>query len=456
MKKGINFKETGLFMFIVLLACALFGIDSGIMAADVVTGAGGGVTETAQVQSTQWVKANAEDLMLNDIERKVVKIRPMGNPLEQIARYATKRSATSMVQEYYATDVLPIKTTVKTTYTEEAVTGVSDITLDTNNNAIFSKYETIMFPGVLGWEEGGTVQSDEYLIAYVTGKASDKKLELTVVNGKKIGTNLNSFPTLASAKEIIRMGRAHNEFDMQTTPFAKAPTKFTQYLQIFKAQIEETTLAAIQSQNQEADWGFSDIEEEAIFDMKRGMNKNFMVGSKRKIYDTESKEVYLTGGIWWQAKGEFVYGDGTDNQITFDELVQMTQKAFTGNAGNKEKVFLVGSDLMTNLSLIDYSQTQKPAATTVVKYGITFKEITTNFGTLWVIHDESMDECGMSKNGLIIDPTFLRKYAIKELSTFDLDKRKSGESDADARTITEISGLVLQNQEAHIRVAPHA
>jgi hypothetical protein len=227
-------------------------------------------------------------------------------------------------------------------------------------------------------------------------------------------------------------------------------------LQIFKAQIEETTLAAIQSQNQEADWGFSDIEEEAIFDMKRGMNKNFMLGSKRKIYDTESKEVYLTGGIWWQAKGEFVYGDGTDNQITFDELVQMTQKAFTGNAGNKEKVFLVGSDLMTNLSLINYSQTQKPAATTVVKYGITFKEITTNFGTLWVIHDESMDESGMSKSGLIIDPTFLRKYAIKELSTFDLDKRKSGESDADARTITEISGLVLQNQEAHIRVTAHA
>lgn len=455
--KKVKFKETGFFMVMVLLLCALFGVDSGVMSADVVSPAGGGVVETATVQNTQWVRENSADLYLNDIEKKVVKIRPMGNPLEQIARYATKRTATSMIQEYYATDVLPIKTTVKTTYTEEATTGVSTIELDTNNNAIFSKYETIMFPSIKGWEEGGTVQSDEYLVAYVTGKASGtKKLELTVVNGKKIGATLNSFPTIASAKEIIRMGRAHNEFDMQTTPFAKAPTKFTQFLQIFKAQIEETTLAAIQSQNQEADWGFSDIEEEAIFDMKRGMNKNFMLGSKRKIVDSESKEVYLTGGIWWQAKGSFIYGDGTDNQITFDELVQLTQKAFTGNAGNKEKVFLVGSDLMTNLSLIDYSQTQKPAATTVVKYGITFKEITTNFGTLWVIHDESMDESGMSKSGLIIDPTFLRKYAIKELSTFDLDKRKSGESDADARTITEISGLVLQNQDAHIRVTAHA
>jgi hypothetical protein len=281
--KKVKFKETGFFMVMVLLLCALFGVDSGVMSADVVSPAGGGVVETATVQNTQWVRENSADLYLNDIEKKVVKIRPMGNPLEQIARYATKRTATSMIQEYYATDVLPIKTTVKTTYTEEATTGVSTIELDTNNNAIFSKYETIMFPGIKGWEEGGTVQSDEYLVAYVTGKASGtKKLELTVVNGKKIGATLNSFPTIASAKEIIRMGRAHNEFDMQTTPFAKAPTKFTQFLQIFKAQIEETTLAAIQSQNQEADWGFSDIEEEAIFDMKRGMNKNFMLGSKRK------------------------------------------------------------------------------------------------------------------------------------------------------------------------------
>jgi hypothetical protein len=173
---------------------------------------------------------------------------------------------------------------------------------------------------------------------------------------------------------------------------------------------------------------------------------------KRKTYDESRREVYFTGGVYWQAKKKFPYAANGEGQFTYEELVHLTETAFTGGNGSKKKYFLVGSGLMTQLSLIRYAENQKPADKTHVRYGITFKEITTNFGTLYVVHDETFDRAGMRESGLIFDPSLLRKYSIYDMKATDFDLRKSGERDVDARTISEISGLVLQNPEAHIRV----
>ena len=456
MKKQIDFlKKSGLLTIVVMLLCSVFGIGSGYaMTADAVPGATGGINLVGDISTEDGTRQNAPGLNLNEIERKVVVIRPMGNPLEQLSRYVTRRQSKSRIVQYYATDVLPVSTTIATAYTQPSSGNGSDrVTLNTNNNAIFSAKETIFFPSIMGWNDAGTAQTEHYLMGYITSKTTDKKLVVKIVNGPLIGSVIGA-PTIPLNTTIIRAGRAHNEIDIQTAPFANVPTKTSQYMQSFKAQIEQTTMEKIA--NKEADWTFTDIEQEAIFDMKRGMNKNYLAGAKAIIFDDDDKEVYLTGGILWQAGKKFIYGDVTSNQIDFETLVKLTESAFTGNAGNKEKVFLVGSGLLTNLSLIAYGQNMKNAATTVVKYGITFKEITTNFGTLWVIHDESFDEIGLTNTGLVIDVEFLRKYSIEELHIDELDLRKSGDRNVDARTISEISGLVLQNPNAHIRVVPYA
>jgi hypothetical protein len=453
MKKKFSFKDSGLLMILVLLMCSLFGVGgASAMTADVVTPDGGlGLVQVDEISSDQATRSLVPGLNLNDIERKVVVIRPMGNPLATTSRFVARKSATSRVQEYFSTDVLPVKTTLKTAYAEEAAGGNADInaTIDTNNNAIFSAKETIFFPGVPGYKKDGVTQTKQFLMCYITSKTNDKKLVIKPVNGKKIG-NVIGMPSLPANSIIIRAGRAHNEFDIQTGKFANLPTPTIQYLQNFKCQIEQSTLEKIA--NKQVDWTFNDQEQEAIFDMTRGMNKNFLIGAMGIVQDDDSNDVYMTGGIYWQAGKDFTYGSQGVTQITFAELVKLTEAAFTGNAGNKEKIFYVGSGLMTNLSLINYGTNQKDAATTFVKYGLTFKEITTNFGTLWVIHDESFDENEMTNSGLIVDTDFLRKYSIGELKATDLDLRKSGERNVDARTISEESALVLQNPNAHIRV----
>jgi len=371
-----------------------------------------------------------------------------------LARFAVRRSSKSQIHEYYSTDTIPSSAKMSGVYTEETVNGAPQVTINTTNNAIFSIYETIIVPGVKGWNEAGTVQTEEFLQLYIVDKAADGKLIVKPVNGKVIGATENSMPTIADQKVLIRAGRAHNETDMRTTTYAAVPTKKKQNLQIFRAQIEESTLAKMA--DKEADWSFSDLEEEAIFDMKRGMNKSFWLGAKRIIYDAKKKEVFMTGGIWWQAGKTFLYGKSAlDTQFDNDMLVELCKKSFTGNAGNREKIFIVGSDLMANLSKMTIDKTMNDEKT-MTRWGIKFKVIETNFGTLHLVHDESLDEMGFSANGLIFDPNYLRKISVHELKTLDLDLRKSGESDVDARTISEISAIILQNPEAHVKVMPVA
>lgn len=452
------FSSERVIMLLGMVVCALsflFGADAPeaggmVLAFAAVAGAGGGVIETGVENTTQFSREKSEDLLLNDIERRVVKIRPMGNPLEQLSRYANKRQSKSQIHQYYSTDTLPVSAKIKTAY-EESPTGDVQATIDTTNNAIFSKYETIIVPSITGFNEAG-VASEEFLVLYILDKTEDGKLVVEAVNGKTIDSNTNCIPALPAETQLIRAGRAHNEIDMQTTTYACVPTKKTQYLQIFRAQIEESTLQKIS--DKEADWTFSDLEEEAIFDMKRGMNKSFWLGSKRVIFDKQNKEVYLTQGIWWQAGKSFAYcASSDDTQFTEEMLVDLTKKAFTGNAGNKIKIFIMGSDLMANLSKIKRERVLQND-NIVTKYGIKFKEISTNFGTLWCVHDESLDEMGFAGKGLIFDANYLRKISVYDLKTRDLDLRKAGSKDVDARTISEISGIVLQNPDAHVRVIP--
>ena len=454
-KNKERFKGTA--FLLVMLLCALCGVvDGSVMAAEATTGAGGGVMQTGagegaggtNAMTVQNTQQNSPDLLLNELEKKVVKIRPMGNPLEQIARYATRRSSNSLIVEHYTTDTLAVKAKISAAYAE---ISSNQVILDTTNNDIFSKFETLLIPKVKGYMLDGVTEDRAGLMLYVVDKSVDDKLIVTAVNGKKIGEKDFCIPSIPADSEIIRAGRAHNETDMQTTTYACVPTKKKQYLQTFRAQIEESTLHKIA--DKEVDWDFSDLEQEAIFDMKRGMSKTFYCGVDRIVPDKKKKNVYFTRGIWWQAGKTFAYGKPGDLQFTKEMLVDLHKVAFTGNAGNKQKVFIVGSDLMTNLSKIDYSRVMTNEKIFTM-HGIRFKEITTNFGTLLTVHDESLDELGLSHSGIIIDVDYLRKYSIKELQTTDFDLRKGGDADVDARAITEIAGLVLQNPDAHVIVGP--
>lgn len=463
MRKFLNsIRTSSLYILALILVGVLCGLDTSAMTADATAAAGAaaptassdpvnagpkqegpGIVQRNQISTFQNTNEVVDGLNLPEIERKVVKIRPMANPLETLSRYAEVRSSDSMEVKWYSTSVLAVKSTVKTAVPKD---DSQRINLKTQTDAIFSKHEPILFPEIPGYDELGN-QTIGMFQAYILGVDKDG-LDLIPCNGPIVAGQM-VFPELPANAVILRTAKALNEKQLETDPFNQVPKPKMQYLQKFSCLVEQTTLE--KRSPKEADWTMTDIAEEAVFDMKRGMNKNFLIGAKAKFRNEKGEDIYTTGGIYWMPNKTFLYGNGTDDQWTYHDLIDLSKFVFTGSAGNKSKVFLLGSDLLANISKIDYIN-HKPSDTTFVKFGITFKEITTNFGTLWTVHDESFDDALMEDKGLILDADYLKKYVFTALERRDADMRVQFKRDTDAELWLEISGLVLQNGDAHCRV----
>ena len=270
------------------------------------------------------------------------------------------------------------------------------------------------------------------------------------VNGYTVSQNKNCIPDIAADSELLRMGRAGSELQIQSDAYSGVPTDFDQYLQKFMIQVEESTLHAVA--DKEVDWNFNDQEEEAIFEMRQTSNNSLWFGVKRKLKIRNSRsgkaeDIYFTGGIWAQAAAEFDFEGET---LTADLLVDLMEHAFTGNSASKTKLLLAGSKLLSALEKVDYDKTIQVGAKAKA-HGIEYNSIVSKFGTLLIVHDQSLDRAKKAECGFILDPDFMRKWTMGwKTNVFDF--KKSGDKDAEGRSLVEICGLVLKNPKAHSRI----
>ncbi len=414
---------------------------TGVMAAAAVAGVtGAGQHIDAEPLTTTLTAEVSPTLLRNEIDDRIVKIRPMSTPLDQISRYGGARLCGSMKVDYYSVDTKPstavITDPIKVGDTRKP--GYCVATIQTDNNQIFQPTTTIMVPSEQA-SEGGT------LVLYVvsTGKES---IDVIAVNNRSGQSYL--VPDLQPGTVLVRMGRAAAELDVMTSQYEHVPVKSTNYCQIFKAQVEQSTLMKIA--NKEVGWTFSDQEEAAIIDMRMGMERNFLFGYKSRFTDPEKgDEVLLTGGVWNQTDNMLRYR--TDESIDEEWLVKLCRQAFSHNAGSSKKVLLAGSDLIEKLHLTGAKRVLVND-TVVTKWGLDFTEIHSKFGTLYVLLAEVFDQCGMSGCGMVIDPEYITKYCHVPFRTERLNLRQSGVRNVDAIVITEASCLVLRYPQSHLKI----
>ena len=415
-------------------------------------GTDGGVHISNTPLTTQNISEASPELLRNSIDERIVKIRPMSTPIDQLSRCGNSRHAGSMTVEYYSVDTK--QTSAQLTEAAAGGTGRqrSDNmwchTIKTSADNIFDVSETLLVPSVNGYDASGKVAGP--LVLYILSKPESGGIEVAPVNGKPgstLGEETFEMPAIPKGAEIVRMGRAASELDVQSPQFSALPRKASNNCQIFKMQVEQSTLARIA--DKEVGWNFSDQEEAAIIDMRLGMEKNFIFGSRAKLFDPEKNEhIYFTGGIWGQTNKEYLM---TRSEVDEKKLVDLCREAFTGNNGSKRKLLLAGSKLMQALSQLEYSKVVS-AGETKVKWGIEFKEISSNFGTLYILHSEVFDQCGHENDGFIIDPDYMTKYVHVHFQAENLDLRKSGQRNTDAVVLTEASCLVLRYPNAHMKV----
>ncbi len=404
------------------------------------------------VTTLETMAQQSPELLRNSIAERIAKLRPMSPPVAQLSRCGRARRAGSMTVEYYSVDTKKTEATVAVAMAGGAGTKKSDdlytYVLRTSDDSLFEVSETILVPSQPGYDRKGNVCGS--LMLYVVDRISTGGLEVAPVNAgmtELMGVSAPDMPPLKVGEVLVRMARAATELDVQTAQFAALPQKASNNCQIFKMQVEQSTLAKIA--DKEVGWTFSDQEEAAIIDLRLGMEKNFLFGCRAKLFDnTKNEHIYFTGGIWSQA--------GREHELLLDaltegDLVDLCSAAFSLNNGSRRKILIAGTGLVEALSKLPLSRTVS-AGETMVKWGIEFKEIRSNFGSLYLLHSEVFDQCGHRNDGFVLDPDYMTKYVHVPFQAETLDLRRSGQRNTDAVVLTEASCLVLRYPDAHIRV----
>ncbi|WP_302983452.1 DUF5309 family protein [uncultured Muribaculum sp.] len=403
-----------------------------------------GTTGAKHVSSSpltlQITQQEASDLLMSDIDSRLVKVRPMATPVDQISRQGGARQCKSMEVDYYSVDSLPRETVITADKAaSENETGVVSV----ENGKIFAPSDTLM--ALITDASGNQVTDCAAPVFYVDDVSADR-LTLRVVNPVP-DENDNIFPLLAKGTKLIRMGRAAAELDVQTSQSQVLPKKTRNYCQIFKAQVEQSVLHRLAAK--EVGITLSDQEEMALMDMRLGIEKSFLFGAMARIdKGAQRGDVFLTQGIWPQAGQQFEYKRELFTQNT---LVEMARMAFTGNAGSSRKVLVAGSGLIETISKLSHTKVLQGMQTTT-RWGLDFREIITNFGRLYVILSEVFDLCGHPDDGMVIDPEYIQKYVHIPFKATPLDLRSSGQRNCDAMVLTEASCLVLRYPNAHMRI----
>ena len=262
------------------------------MAMSLVAGVAGGKHVVGGPLTTDLARDASPELLLNEIDRQIVKIRPMATPIDQLSRCAGSKHAGSMTVDYYNVDTKPTTASMKETYTEptpgQNLKNNGRVKLMTTGDDIFDTSDTILVQGVNGYENGGTTVASQELVLYVLSRDENGGIYVLPVNGKKIGNNPNCVPTIEAGVTLIRMGRAASELDVMSPQFEALPQKAQNHCQIFKMQVEQSTLQKLA--NKEVEWDMSDQEEAAIYDMRLGMEKSFLFGVKNKLWTLPKKK----------------------------------------------------------------------------------------------------------------------------------------------------------------------
>ena len=465
--KASNWVLSLLLTFIALIS----GAHSGVMMAEATNlpdagktaaGDGGNGDDPSGIATETGGRADGDpEFYTKDIDKRIIKIRPMATPVDQISRYAKAQPCDSFEVKYYSVGTRPISCT--TTDDIEAQVSGASVELKVDDANMFTLDDTIRVVGVKGKynDKGVAYDPDDEntpdLVLCVCGRNDSTSMPVVyAVNGNKASDGQTIFvPAIPSGTTLVRMGKACGELDVQTGRFNNIPMPEIQYCQNFMIQVEQSTFDKIAAK--EVDWSFSDIEEDGIYDMRLAQENTFIWGVKNVIRHTtkDGMNTWFTGGIWWMAGKDIEVGHWDSNKqcavISDEELVDISKDLFVGTGiGNKRKILLCGSDMLAAFSKIKSEKFR--LKDTVEVWNLKFKSWETDFGEILTIHHELFDLNGMSDCGFAMDPEYLTKKTHVSWSRNILDLKKAGIRNTNAVVIQEVVCLYLRYAKAHARM----
>lgn len=460
---------------ITLVATLLFGeFSSGVIAAFAMAGIP--VSKTVTVANAE---IEAPEINREDISSSVTMMLPSRTPLDTILRNLKRsKKTTSQKIGYYQASYKPICDTLDTSatgdgtsaatpassYTYQSGVGLTKIYLKVSNPDIWRNHDTfilreLILPGIKGSSiigESGTHNDD--VMFYIVSKSGNviEVVPIGGVSGKAATATAGKYivPNFSAINELIRMGQAKSELSIGTDPFAIYPEINWQYCQNFMAQIEESTFHRLTKKD--VTWGFSNFEMVNILSMKMEMELSMLFGNGGE-YMAGNDHTYFTRGITRDIEKVVEYGTGSGNRtITKEQYNNWLKEVFDGNNGSTNRVLFAGSGLIKSLSSIAEFDKTVTSITKDATLGVDVRKINTYFGTLDIVLAPLFREAGWEDHGLILDLEHVVKHEFVPMSITDLDLKRSGVKNADAKVIQEVSALTLCYPDCHCIVKPKA
>lgn len=467
---------------ITALCVAIFGFDVDMSA--LLFGASGITLASAPVVGTVVEGTPTTDdlhdsgIFEQDISQDITQMNPDRFPLDTIMRTLTRNrsKAESLEVSYFQKSARPLMDTLDASasgsgltmaspcasYTYDSAThkdGTKRLFIQITTGELWRVDDTFLMrelslPGNKGKAVLGGTGSHHEDVAFHVASKSGNILEIVPLNGVK-GINANAeiyvVPNFESTLKIYRMGQAKSELAMTTDPVAMYPEKFEQFCQNFMAQIEESTFAAMQKKKVPVSFG--SFEADNIYSMRAEMEMSFIHGAMNKIKNG-SDSTYFTGGIARSISNVLEWGTGGESRELNKEMYsRWLRTLFTGNDGSKERVLLCGSGLIEALELLRESNKNISGNASQEEYlGVKVTKIFSTFGTLRIIHAPLFDETGWEDNGLVLDLEHLYKKDFQSMTATELDLKTSGQKNAKAKVIQEVSCMILRYPDCHALV----
>lgn len=458
MKKFLkNFSFMGAFMLVLSVILGVGGFTGVAFANGVATGIEtGGKDDAAKADAkgasvehgfhgaleTTDLRSLRPEMIDDPVDQNLVKIRPSVSPLDTILRYAGSKPTNNFEYEWYSigTRAVDDKTSGTATITSSAdVQSVQGVITVAGNINKFDVTDTILFPTINGGD-------GEMLVGYVVEKdVKNRQLTFTISEEQMTaGGDGKTIPAIPAETVIYSLGRAAGELDVKTPAISYIPKPSRGYCQIFMAQIAQSTYEKMMDKKVKFD--VNEIEEQALYEYRVRMEGSFLFGKKGKVYNPNTNSyVYMTDGITRQIKKR----ETIDTSKGDAELIRVMKEIFTKNSGAKERVLLAGADFVEKMSTFSTVQKQLEAGNTEVVWGITWKKIESNFGSLLLVHHELLDQYGWSDKAIVLDPQYLKKWQISNFERKEYDGKELAIMNGNFTVFREVCGVAVYNPDAH-------
>ena len=463
--KIFNFLRThkmGLLSLLLVAFATALGADSSFAMAEVTpTGAEGGFSQepvggTADTKGleTQYQgqgatagEARQQGLEVEEIDQIVANFRPFRFPLEWfITNRMQQSSATSYEQSHYRSGATPLEAKVAAAGTVAGTFDKKNITVTFNYDDIegaeyIHEYDTIYLRDVKGYEDDGTTEEGGLLLFVV--KADESTIKCQAINPPKTGL------AIPEGTELTICGNACSESQMIVDPETYLPVKDTLFLQKKISNIVMTDDWLEQARK--VKFITKDVVGNGIYNHKRKCARSHWLGRKFmtnvKVTDAKigQEPVYFEKGILRQLNMSYTYA-GPD--ITWNDLIALSQMQHTDNAANTNSVALCGKNAVQKLQMLFLNNVDMQKAVSyerIDEIGVDLYKWHDAFGTIDFIHDPTLNDIGYEDFIVVLDMDNAVHYVKKMEKETKQDLKTNGENrEAERRIIQTIDCVGLK------------